>query len=446
MYITEKLAELALSVRPQDMPDTVKMAGKRCILDILGAAWAGHKTQSASALNRMIVKNFASGSSSIWFSGDKMTASAAASANAASASALDLDDGHRGAAGHPGASIIPAVFAVAEEMGSSGNDVLAATVIGYDVACRVGSSRDFAGLPTLSTGRWCAYGAAAAVSWLRGLPASVLAHALAISGSLIPDLASSGYSKVMGNHVKEGIPWATMLGVVAVDLAMEGYTGPLDLLDHRDYFDPDKIMAEQGSSWAIENVYFKPYSSCRWSHAAIDCLTAILKENALRPDSISKITVETFERALRLNNYPDPDSLEAAQYSIPFCMGVVAVKGPSGLLPLSTASLNDADIVSFANRVTLEIDKDMTAMFPGKTPAKVIVETSAGRVEKTAIDPRGDIANPMTQEELETKFRNLTSGFLTNDRQSMIIQSVMEMDRGERGLTGLTSLFNYGKS
>ncbi|MFH0996650.1 MAG: MmgE/PrpD family protein [Pseudomonadota bacterium] len=424
MYTTEILAELVLAMKPQDIPASVKMATKRCVLDLIGAACAGHGSASAAAMHRMVRKNFGQGKSSIWFTGIKMTASAAALANAASASALDLDDGHRGAAGHPGASIIPAVFAVTQETGASEEDILAALVIGYEIACRVGAARDFTRLPTLSTGRWCAYGAAAAAARLRRLPAPVLARALAIAGSQIPDLAASGYSQVMGNHVKEGIPWATMLGLVAVDLAQEGFTGPLDILDHPDYFHPDQIMAMPPDAWAIEHIYFKPYSSCRWSHAAIDALVSIQEENGLSFDSITLVTVETFERALRLNNYPDPSSLESAQYSIPFCLGVAAVKGPEALLPLKETSLHDSEIVSFASRVTLTVDTGLSDLFPRKTPARVRVKTPAGSIEKTVMDPRGDPANPMTRAELEAKFHCLTQEFLSYDQQQQIIESV----------------------
>jgi 2-methylcitrate dehydratase PrpD len=425
MYTTQKLAEFALSFRPEDISDAAGTAAKHCVLDLLGAACAGHGSAAAIAMHRMVRKNYCSGKSSIWFSGVKMTASAAALANAASASALDLDDGHRGAAGHPGASIIPAVLAVAQEVGASYGDILAAMTIGYEIACRVGAARDFSRLPTLSTGRWCAYGAAAAAALLRRLPAQVLAQALAIAGSQIPDLAASGYSQVMGNHVKEGIPWATLLGIVAVDLAQEGFTGPLDILDHPDYFHPDQIMDMRQSAWSIEHIYFKPYSSCRWSHAAIEALMSILEENGLTAEDIDKVTVKTFERALRLNNYPDPSSLESAQYSIPFCLGVAAVKGAAALLPLAETSLHDEKIENFARRVTLAADTGLNDLFPRKTPARVRVETSAGAIEKTVMDPLGDPANPMTQSELEAKFGCLTQASLSADQQQQIIQSVM---------------------
>ncbi|MGD9972041.1 MAG: MmgE/PrpD family protein [Desulfatirhabdiaceae bacterium] len=438
MFTTEKLAEWVTGIRAQDIPDSVTASASYCILDVLGAACAGQKTESATAMHHMAQKNFAAGKSLIWFTNTRMTAPAAALVNAASASALDMDDGHRGAAGHPGASIIPAVFAVAPETGASGKDILAAIAIGYEIACRIGAARNFSRLPTLSTGRWCAYGVAAAAAWLYRLQAPVLAQALAIAGAQIPDLAASGYSRVMGNHVKEGIPWATMLGLVAVDLAQEGFTGPLDILDHPDYFYPEQVVAEFGNAWATEQVYFKPYSSCRWSHAAIDALLAILKENHLHPDTISRITVQTFERALRLNNYPDPTSLEAAQYSIPFCLGVAAIKGPDALLPLESTCLQDTEIVNIARRVTLMADDSLNALFPQKTPARIIVETPAGRFEKTVIDTRGDPANPMTHTELTAKFRHLTRNVLPENRQKRIMESIMVLD--EKGLPNLLLL------
>ena len=81
--------------------------------------------------------------------------------------------------------------------------------------------------------------------------------------------------------------------------------------------------------------------------------------------------------------------------------------------------------MNFARRVTLTVDTGLNDLFPRKTPARVRVETPAGRIEKTVTDPRGDPANPMTQAELEAKFRRLTQAFLTSDQQQQIIESVM---------------------
>ena len=159
MYTTEVLAEFVSGLQPGNLNESVREAAKRCLLDLMGAACAGQRTESARTMLRAAKRFFGTGESSVWFSADKLTALGATLVNAASASAMDLDDGHRGAAGHPGASIIPAAFAVAQETGADAQDFLSAVVLGYDIACRVGASRDFDKLQTLSTGRWCACGA-----------------------------------------------------------------------------------------------------------------------------------------------------------------------------------------------------------------------------------------------------------------------------------------------
>ncbi len=104
---------------------------------------------------------------------------------------------------------------------------------------------------------------------------------------------------------------------------------------------------------------------------------------------------------------------------------MAAVKGAAALLPLAVDSLHNAEIENFARRVTLIQDTGLTDLFPRQTPARVIVETATGNIEKTVTDPRGDPANPMTQAELEAKFRCLTQEFLTSDQQQQIIESIM---------------------
>ena len=149
--------------------------------------------------------------------------------------------------------------------------------------CAWQAARDFSRLDTLSTGRWCAYGVAAAAGLLVRDTPQVLAMAFSIAGALSPGLSAAGYSALMGNQVKEGIPWAVMTGLTALELARQGLTGPLDILDHPDYFDADAITAGLGAGSALTAVYFKPYACCRWIHAAIDALLELVAGGAIEP-------------------------------------------------------------------------------------------------------------------------------------------------------------------
>ncbi len=438
MWVTEALADWIAGLRPEDVTPAALEMAKRCILDLTGAAAAGFETAAACAVRNTVSRVFAGGSAALWFSGLRLGGAAAAMINSAAASALDLDDGHRAAGGHPGASIIPAAVAVAEEVGASAEELLTAIVIGYEVGIRVAAARDFSSLDTLSSGRWCAYGASAAGGFLRKLPPRKLAEALAIAGVQAPGLSASGYSALMGNHVKEGIPWSTLTGLVALDLADEGFTGPTDILDHPSYYDREKILAGLDAGYAIEQVYFKPYSCCRWAHSAIDALLGLMADHSLSPAEIAGIEVHTFSRALRLNNYANPASLEAAQYSVPFALAAAALRGKRALLPLSAECLGQSDLIDFAQKVELQVDPELDLAFPAKAAARVVLRTGRGDYERLVMNALGDPANPLDLRALETKFRTLTSGFMSSEQQEEMIKAIVQME--EKGCESFLSL------
>ena len=426
-YTTEALAEFVLDLRAEDVPAATVETVQRCVLDLVGAAAAGAQSEAALIARTGAARLGGVGRAGIWFGGGRRQAAGAAFANSAAASALDLDDGHRAAGGHPGAAVIPAVLAMAEEVHAGWSEVLAALVAGYEVGVRVAAARDFSALDTLSTGRWCGYGVAAAASRLRSLTVRQTAEAMALAGVLSPGLSAAGYSRVMGNHAKEGIPWATLTGLWAAELAAEGLTGPLDILDHRGYYDAEKILAGLGENFAVDGVYFKPYACCRWIHGAIDGLCGLVQQNRLQAADIRSIEVHTFGRALRLNNYPDPENLESAQYSLPFCLAAAAVEGKNGLLPMRGSLLHRPDLVALAGRVSLHVNPEFDRMFPERSAARVVIRTDRESLESVCHHPLGDPVNPMDWGMLKGKFQHLTQGLLTDARQKELIGAVQSL-------------------
>jgi len=430
-WVTQILAEYICQLHSDDIPLSAREVARKCILDLVGSAIVGYRSSAAGAIRDLSLGLFSAGPSSVWFSDSQLQAPAAAFINSASASALDLDDGHRASGGHPGASIIPAAMAVAQEVKAGGKELLTAIVLGYDVAVRVAAARDFSNLDTFATGRWCSYGAVATGGWLRKLAPQILAEALAIAGVQSPGLSAAGYSSIMGNSAKEGIPWSTLTGLSALNLAEKGFTGPTDILDHVDYYDPEKITAGIGDSFAIETVYFKPYSCCRWIHSAIDALCELMVENHLEAGEIEKVQVYTFERALRLNNYPSPDTLESAQYSIPFCLAVAALEKKEALLPMGSELLGRPDLVAFARNVELYIDPVLDKLFPGCTPARVILKTKRGSFPKLIENPWGDTSNPLGLDELKDKFSHISRRYLSPQKQQEIMGAILSIEEDD---------------
>ncbi len=429
-YTTRLLAEYVLDLDVHQLPSAVGEAVKDCLIDLLAAAAAGATTPPARHTRRMAASFFADGPSNVWFTTKRLRPEAAALVNSAAASALDLDDGQRAAGGHPGAAILPSVLAVGQAVDAGGRDIIAAATAGYEVAVRIGAARDFSRLDTLSTGRWSAYGAAAAAGRLRCVTPEVLAQALAIAGVLSPGLSAAGYSAVMGNQVKEGIPWSVFTGLAALELAEQGMTGPLDILDHPDYFDGRRILRGLGHTYAVTDVYFKPYACCRWIHAAIDGLIDLMAQAAIASEQITGITVHTFERALRLNNYPDPPTIEAAQYSVPFCLALAARSGAAALLPISPTRLTEPKTVALARRVCLAVDTDMDRRFPTEAGARVVVETDRGRYEQTVRFPLGDPRNPLGRPRLVEKFERLADGVMTAVDRRRLLEALTAIETG----------------
>jgi 2-methylcitrate dehydratase PrpD len=406
-----QLSHFFSQIKSKDLPDSARRMARLCILDLIAAAIPGFRTTSAEAARKFAYRFFPTGPCTVWFSRRCLNPAGAAMANSVAASALDLDDGNRSACGHPGAAIIPAAMALVESLAKRGVDFLSAVVIGYEIAVRISAARELSALDTLSTGRWCGFGAAAAAAWLKKADEIAMANALAIAGIHSPIQSANSYSQT-GHHTKEGIPWGTLTGLAALELAESGFCGPLDILDHNSYYDHERILDGLGEKWAIEETYFKPYSCCRWIHAAVDGLIELMIEYRLDANDIQKAEVHTFKRACSIKNEADPASLEAAQYSIPFCMALAAIEGTKALLPVDPNLLGRRDIVEWARMVRIVFDEEIEAFFPAKTAARIVLLTRFGSIERLIKHPKGDPTNPLTESELMEKLRQLATDFL----------------------------------
>ncbi len=430
MYLTGILADHICSVSKAARPASIDETALRCILDLLGAAIAGAGAKGPAAARQSASLIFGEGTAPIWMSAKTAAPVAALLCNAAAACALDLDDGHRAARGHPGACVIPTVLTLATQSKVTGHALVSAIIAGYDIGVRIAAAQNPQGIPTRQSGRWAAFAAVAAgASMMRTRPAHI-AQALAIAGVLAPNQqanGSSGYSSDTGNDVKEGIAWSTATGLTALYLAMSGHTGPADLLDHPDYYDRERIVDQLGDRWEIGGTYFKLYACCRYIHAPLDALLAIMIEHALVAEEITGVTVDTFGWAVRLGNKTNPENLVDIQYSLPYCLAVAAIHGPAALAPVDVRLLNRPDLSRFAERVRINADPEFDRLFPHQTLARVTVETTRGIFRSQVAGPVGDPARPLAFGALGGKFRRVTRGVISPRQQETLINAVLRL-------------------
>jgi len=439
MTVADDLAEkiVAIAALPADVTE------KACdaVFDLLTAALSGLGAPSSKAAQAAARRSWGPGQSPTWFTQGRLTPPGAAFVNAALASAMDLDDGHRAAVGHPGAGIIPAVFASLPSAEVSDDQLLLAIAVGYEVAVRVAASRDHERLTTMVSGPWIGQGAAAAAGVLRGLPARQIAQAIAIAGASAPNLLAVGYSSVMGNHLKEGIPWGTATGLTAVDLAAAGFTGPVDILDNEDIHCRETLIREFGTRWALRDVYFKPYSCCRWAHAAIDCALRLQTRHGIDAASIERIDIETFGWALRLNNELRPKTLESAQYSVPFCVALALTGGKAALLPMQSDRLEDPATLHLARKIHLHRTDHYDRMFPKAVPARIAMIAEGGKWSEEVLAPLGEASNPMSRAELTEKFDLVAGRMLTDNDRLRFKAAISALRAGE--LSPIVNLLDH---
>lgn len=438
MYAAQVLAEHAAALGRRPLPASAHAAAIACVTDLLGCAAAGFSAPLAERVRRVAPRLFAAGNASVWFGNTRLNAAGAVFCNSAAACALDLDDGSRAARGHPGAAVIPAAFAVAAETNATAAQLLAAIAAGYEIGVRVAAARDAApNTVSRQSGRWAGYAAAAAAGLLRSTSPDVLAHAFAIAGVTAPNQeanGSSGYSKLTGNDVKEGIAWSAANGIAAVHLAEAGLMGPLDILDHEAHFARGPLLDgldEAEAPRAIEQTYFKLYACCRYNHCAIDALLAVMTQHRLRAVDIEAVDVHTFGWALQLGNKTAPANLIDVQYSVPYCMAIAALDGPGALAPPGESVLYRADLSAFARKVTLYRDAALDARFPAQTLARVTVRTRAGVMESSVTGPRGEPPRALSAETLRDKFLAVTGGAMIAARRQSLLAAIESFTNGD---------------
>ena len=407
-----------------------KSAACDAILDLVTAAAAApHR-----ALGPALREAHGPGPSAIWFAGETAAPVAAAFANALAAAALDLDDGHRRARGHPGACVLPAVLAMADFRAAAGepaadSEILRAIVVGYEIGLRVASARSF----YARTGFWGGFAAAAGAGALAGLSREHLAHALAIAGETGPHVATTtappAWPQPMGSDVKEGIAWGVATGVSAVPLARAGLTGPLDLVDHAPFFDAAAILADRPGP-AICEAYTKFYAACRHVHAPVDALLNLIDAHGIAAEEIEMVDVAAYSGALRISNRPEPQNLVDAQYSIPYCISLVAHRGAGALLPMTNTALHDSSVEALAHRVRLSIDEACEARFPAETPVRVTIHARGTRFESAMTTPRGEATAAPSWDDRLGKFKVATRDSLMPDDQARLLDAFAALREG----------------
>lgn len=384
--------------------EEVRSRVQLCLLDTLAAITAGHHTEGSQTVTQYALKTFADGGTTI-LDGDhrQCNTEGAGFANAIAANALDIDEGHIGADGHPAAIVVPAAIAAAEEEGTTVEELLDAVLVGYEMAVRTGIALPATTGHHTGTGSWGAVGAAAAVAKLWQSSIETTAQALSIAEFSAPQTPILRSVAAPGSGLtKDGIGWGAYVGITATALAEQGLSGSGTLFD-----DPDvNILEDIGNEYEITEAYYKPYPCCRWIHPGIDAVKALQQAHDIDVNDITEIRVHTFRNGVKLGTR-QPESADAAEYSHPFALATTIRNGTFTPADLEQATLSDKRILELAEKVELICDESLEDRYEKAWLAWIEIETSSNTYTSEVTHPRGSTERPMTSREHHAKQKML---------------------------------------
>jgi 2-methylcitrate dehydratase PrpD len=445
MGITTKLVELCSQLGYENLSSAIVDRVKYHFLDFLGVASRGSLVESSQAVYRL-VRDIGLNPEGTAIIGTDMRAAPqyAALANGASAHSLELDDLHNESSAHPEVVIFPAALAAAELSDCSGKRLIEAVIAGYEVMTRLGKALNPANHYARGfhpTGTCGAFGAAAAVSKILGLDQKQTVNALGIAGS---QAAGSMEFLADGSWTKRlHAGWAAHNGLIAALLAERGFTGPATIIEGRfgflhSYSDgsaPDKVLADLGKPFEIMKTSIKPHACCRYKQGPIDGILSIVRENNLKPEDVKQVTLGILKAGFPIVAEPkelkyNPKTLVDAQFSMPFGAAVAILYGKASLNEYTRENIASAEIKEMMGRVSCVEDPELEKVFPRQWPASVKLLTKDGRQFSIRIDyPRGDPENPLTWEELLSKFDELTSPIYHEERRKEIVSRAQALEK-----------------
>jgi len=418
---TRRLAGFVHDLRIGDVGQHVVEQTIRVIRDTLGVMLAGATLPEVRGLAEKASILGGPGRSTIMGKREGTSAHFAALVNGTGAVSLELDEGNQYAINHPGVHLFPAALALAEDRRTSGSELLAAFLAGYEVAVRVGRATHLREA-VHPFGTHAIIGTAAAASRLLRLNVEEIVQALNLAGGIC--IASSQTAANAGASVRNLVTGLTNHhGLLAPILVRSGFTGEPGSFNMvfgkilGDSFNDEGLGDDLGQEFYITRNYFKLRACSRWNHAPIEAMARLLSREFFKPEDVQEITVWTYDPATRLS-WSNPANGYAGKHSIPYNVAVRLVLGHNDLEAYSEAAVSNPEVQEISRRVTVREDPKLTAMLPDVRPARVEVKLKDGRkLTETVERPPGGFDNPYTEEELVKKFRHLAG--MTLPEQSL---------------------------
>lgn len=438
--LTIEVADWVSGQKSLLLPTAVHHHVRRLALDHLSGVLASSHGPVSEAVTAHARRMYP-GSDATAVGAGRLSVLGAAVVNGTNGHGIESDEGYTPGSVHPTSVVFPAVFAVAQQHDLSAERILNASAIGMELACRIAD----AGHPATRNNHFHntpiagVIGATAAICALLDYDAVTTANALGIAGS-----HASGLFEFLGQsaEVKRYHPGkAARDGIVSADLAASGLTGPTTILEGTNgYFAafagnsgvdwrPETVRNGLGSEWVLLRTYVKPYPCCRHLHGAIDAVLLLNESQPINVSQIESIDIGTFAIASRHNGKSISAILDA-QLSLPYTIAVALLTGNVTLNDFTETTWANPAVLALMEKVNIHIDEQADASYPkvGR-PADITIRFKDGsKVNHRVEQPYGEPDNPMSDQDLEAKARNLVHPIIGEAHTSAFIESIWKFE------------------
>jgi len=424
MEVTRKLARYVIESRYADIPEKVKHEAARSFLNWVGCAVGASRHETVE--NALAALSGFSGPAQATVLGrnDRLDIMQAALMNGITSHTFDFDDTHLKTVIHPSGPVASAILALAEHSPTNGEDFLHAFILGVEVECRIGNSvypphYDVGWHITGTTG---VFGAAAAAGRLLRLNEQQMVWALGIAAT-----QSSGLREMFGTMCKPFHPGnAAKNGLLAALLAQKNFTSSNQGIEAKrgfanvlsTAFRPEEITEGLGKTFEISLNTYKPFACGIVEHPAIDGCIQLRNEHKFKAAEIESIALKSHPLVLELTGKKTPQTGLEGKFSVYHSVAVAIIHGAAGEEEYSDEVVRNPEVIALRDRVTATVE-------PGihEDQVHITVKMKDGRVlEKYVEHAIGSLGNPMSDADLEAKFRAFTKGILTQAETDKLIR------------------------
>ncbi len=430
------IGEYAAARRYDELSDLTIARARQVMLDHFGVTLGGIQMKLGKMAADYTAQMHPGNDATIIGDGRRSTIEGAAWANAVAGKAMGMDDSHRGA-GHVASELVPVALTLGEVYQLSGEQVITALAVGYDVMEMIQVAVDAwqreRGHDHKGQAGTIASAVTAAVAM--GLPAEQIAHALALSMDMACGTEQYVYDAGACDTKDLLAAYGAQNGIASARMAAFGFRGPPGALDgeygYFHAFGPgyDPAFLDRLDGEALARTGFKPHAGCRHVHACVDATQDLLASG--RPDlaAITAIEIDTYHEAITPSfrvNY-DPQTLGQASFSLPVTVSVILTRGQ--WFTEDIAAYDEPEQRRLRQLVKVGLDEEIQAQHPLKNGCEVRIHTADGALYRGRVEhAKGEPENMLTDAEFEAKFRHMSGDILPEMQTAELLDNINRLE------------------